>query len=66
MNCWEFAGTNLWVNPLILVKEEDNGRPRKKARIEAPKEARWEIKLLEDRMADVEKKVGIIKKSDCI
>ena len=41
MNCWELAGTNLWVNPLILVKEEDNGRPRKKARIEAPKEARW-------------------------
>ncbi|KAF2597056.1 hypothetical protein F2Q68_00011176 [Brassica cretica] len=38
MNYWEVAGTNPWVNPVILVKEEDSGRPRKKARIKAPKE----------------------------
>ncbi|KAF3497391.1 hypothetical protein DY000_02052286 [Brassica cretica] len=40
MNCWEVAGTNPWVNPVNLVKEEDSGRPWKKARIEALKEAR--------------------------
>ena len=40
MNCWEVAGTNPWVNPVNLVKEEDSGRPLKKARIEALKEAR--------------------------
>ena len=39
MKRWEVAGTNPWVNPVIFVKEEDSGRPQKKARIEAPKEA---------------------------
>ncbi|KAF3524791.1 hypothetical protein F2Q69_00048608 [Brassica cretica] len=45
MDCWEEAGTNMWVNPktqVMYVKEEDSamkedsGRSRKKARKRAP------------------------------
>ncbi|CDY25561.1 BnaC09g11860D [Brassica napus] len=81
MDCWEFTGT--WVNtkPTFVspakkkVVKEDSPRPRKKARKEAPAEAKAtdamrkgfgmclkEIKYLLERVEAVEKKVGITTK----
>uniref|UniRef100_A0A0D3E7D5 Uncharacterized protein n=1 Tax=Brassica oleracea var. oleracea TaxID=109376 RepID=A0A0D3E7D5_BRAOL len=76
MDCWEVTGT--WVNtkPAVVSpakKKGSEGRPRKKARKEAPAEAseeaaaeasEEEIKYLSERVEAMEKKVGITTKRE--